>query len=284
MFQAAAVTAPVTSWGTALLTSITTAFMMFFSAIPRIIGFIIVVAVGWIVANLIAKGVAALLRAVHFDRVASKTGLNDFLHKAHSHQDASGIIATVAKWFVRLVVLVVAFDSLGLTAVSGVLQQLLLWLPNLIVAMVILALGGLAAKALGDLARGTAAKAGLGNPDLMANIARGVVLAFTAIVALNELHVAQVVVNTLLIGTVAAIALAAGLSFGLAGKDMAGEALEGIRNKAKEQAPKLRQASEAARQEAADRAEAAARVYRESGISDRRQYTERRNVFANDGR
>ncbi len=68
----------------------------------------------------------------------------------------------------RLIVLVVAFDALGLPTVSQVLEQLLLWLPNLVVALVVLVLGGLAANWLHGLVRGATAEAGLGNPDVLA--------------------------------------------------------------------------------------------------------------------
>jgi hypothetical protein len=86
--------------------------------------------------------------------------------------DAAGFLATVAGWFVRLIVLVSAFDALGLPAVSQVLQQLLLWLPNLVVAMIALVLGGLAATGLARLVRGAAAESGFGSPDFLANVAR----------------------------------------------------------------------------------------------------------------
>src|SRR5205823_14487585 len=110
--------------------------------------------------------------------LAQRSGLSGFVQKMGAHTDASGVIATIAKWFVRLIVLVVAFDALGLPAVSQVLQQLLLWLPNLVVAMVILVIAGLAANALSSLVRGATAEAGLGSPDLLASIARVAVLAF----------------------------------------------------------------------------------------------------------
>ena len=78
------------------------------------------------------------------------------------------MLGAIVKWFVRLIALVVAFDALGLPAVSEVLQQLLLWLPNLAVAMVALMIGGLAANALSGLVRGAAAEGGLERPDRLA--------------------------------------------------------------------------------------------------------------------
>jgi hypothetical protein len=137
--------------------------------------------------------------------------------------DASGVIGLVAKWFIRLIALVVAFDALGLPAVSDVLRQLLLWLPNAVVALVVLVIGGLAARALSNLVRGAAAEGGLGNPDFLAKAANTLVWAFAIVVAVNQIGIATELVNTLFMGFVGALALAAGLSFGLGGRDTAAE-------------------------------------------------------------
>ena len=105
-------------------------------------------------------------------------------------EDASAVLAGIVKWFVRLITLVVAFDLLGLPAVSGVLQQLLLWLPNLVVGLVVLVIGGLAAKALSQLVRGASAEAGLSNPDVLATVTKVAIWAFAIVVAINQLGIA----------------------------------------------------------------------------------------------
>src|SRR5438874_1109863 len=184
-------TAPVTSWGEALLTSLAAALAIFLGAIPKVIGFLVILIIGWIVASALAGAVAALLRAVKFNDLAERSGLAGFVQKMGLHTDSAGVIALIAKWFVRLIVLVVAFDALGLPAVSQVLQQLLLWLPNLVVALVVLVIGGLAATALSDLVRGSTTRAGLSNPNLLASIARIAVWSFALIVAVNQIGIAQ---------------------------------------------------------------------------------------------
>lgn len=117
----------------------------------------------------------------------------------------------------------VAFDALGLPAVSDVLRQLLLWLPNVVVALVVLVIGGLAAVALSRVVRGAAAKSALGDADLLAKVASGLVWAFAIVVAVNQIGIATTLVNTLFMAVVGAIALALGLSFGLGGRDTAAE-------------------------------------------------------------
>src|SRR3954447_24295081 len=201
------------------MTSTAAALALFLGAIPKIIGFLVILLIGWLIAGALAGVVANLLRAVKFNELAERSGFSGFVRNMGIHTDAAGVIATAVRWFVRLIVLVVAFDALGLPAVSQVLQQLLLWVPNLIVAIMVLVIGGLAANALAGLIRGATAQAGLGNPDLLSNIARVAVLAFAIIIAVNQIGIATELVNTLFMGFVGALALAAGLAFGLGGRD-----------------------------------------------------------------
>jgi hypothetical protein len=177
--QGTAVAVPVQDTGDAFRASLAGALNTFLAAIPRVIGFAVVLIVGWIISSLIARGVQALLHAVKFNELARRSGFADFVHNMGVRDDSAGVIASIAKWFVRLITLVVAFDTLGLPAVSNVLQQLLLWLPNLVVALVVLVIGGLAAKALSQLVRGATAEGGFTNPDMLATVTRVAVWAFT---------------------------------------------------------------------------------------------------------
>ena len=248
--QGTAVAVPVRDTGDALRASLTGAFNTFFSAIPRIIGFVVVLIVGWIISSLLARGVQALLHAVKFNELARRSGFADFVQKMGVKDDASGVIAGIVKWFVRLIALVVAFDTLGLPAVSNVLQQLLLWLPNLIVALVVLVIGGLAAKALSQLVRGASAEAGFSNPDMLATVTRVAVWGFTIVVAINQLGIATTLINTLLVGLVGALALAFGLAFGLGGRDRAAQILDRAGRNLENAGPKLERAASAARNQA----------------------------------
>ena len=250
--QGTAVAVPVRDTGDALKASLTGALNTFFSAIPRIIGFAVVLIIGWIIASLLARGVQALLHAVKFNDLAQRSGFADFVQKMGVKEDSSGVIAGVVKWFVRLITLVVAFDTLGLPAVSNVLQQLLLWLPNLVVALVVLVIGGLAAKALSQLVRGASAEAGFTNPDMLGTVTRVAVWGFTIVVAINQLGIATTLINTLLIGLVGAFALAFGLAFGLGGRDRAAQMLDRASRSMEQAGPKLERAANAARHQAQD--------------------------------
>jgi hypothetical protein len=247
--QGTTVAVPVQDTGDALQASLAGALNTFLSAIPRIIGFAVVLIIGWIIAALLARGVQALLHAVRFNELARRSGFANFVQQMGVKDDSAGVIASVVKWFVRLIALVVAFDTLGLPAVSNVLNQLLLWLPNLVVALVVLVIGGLAANALSRLVRGATAEGGFTNPDMLATVARVAVWGFTIVVAVSQLGIATTVINTLVIGVIGAVALALGLAFGLGGRERAAQMLDRMGRSAERAGPKLERAAQAARRE-----------------------------------
>jgi hypothetical protein len=228
-----------------MMTSLAAALAMFLSAIPKIIGFAVIVIVGWLLSSLVEKGIAALLRAVKFNDLANRSGLGDFVGKMNTGTDSAGMIGLVAKWFIRLIALVVAFDALGLPAVSEVLQQLLLWLPNVVVALVVLVIGGLAARALSNLVRGAAAEAGITNANMLAKVASALVWAFAIVVAVNQIGIATTLVNTLFMAFVGAIALGLGLAFGLGGRETAGQIVSEWYSSARANSDKLAHAADA---------------------------------------
>ena len=240
---------PVRDWGDAVLTSITQALALLVAAIPKIIGFVIILIIGWIVASLVAKGAAALLRSARFNEMSQRSGFAGFVRRTGVQADPTNFVAEIAKWFVRLITLVVAFDALGLPAVSDILRQLLLWLPNLAVAIGVLVIGGVAANALAGLVRGATAEADLGNPELLASIARVAVWAFAIVVAVNQIGIARDLVNLLFMAIVGSVALALGLAFGIGGRDTAAEIVHEWYVRSRRAAPKVQDAAEQIRRD-----------------------------------
>jgi hypothetical protein len=226
--------------------------------VPHIVGFLLVLIVGWLLAAAIGGVVAGLLRTIKFNELAARSGISGFIQKMGIQTDAAGALAAGVRWFIRLIALVVAFDALGLPAVSQMMQSFLLWLPNLLVAVAVLIIAGLLANALGDLVRGSTAQAGLGNPNFLATITRLAVWGFGIIVAVNQIGIASTLVNTLFMGLVGALALALGLAFGLGGRETAGRIVQNMYEKGQEAAPRMGQAAQAAgrqTQRAADTAQ-----------------------------
>jgi hypothetical protein len=247
----------ITEWSAALMTSLAAAMAMFFSAIPKVLGFLVVLIVGWVIASLVEKGVAAILRAVRFNELSGRAGLGDFVDRMGTNTDPAGMIGLVVKWFIRLIALVVAFDALGLPAVSDVLRQLLLWLPNVVVALVVLVIGGLAARALSNVVRGAASEGGLSNADFLAKMASILVWSFTIVVAVNQIGIATTLVNTLFMAFVGALALGVGLAFGLGGRDTAAEIVRKWYGKAQEKGGQIARSADAIERRIGERRAAA---------------------------
>jgi len=241
-------------WSEATLTSIGAALALIFAAIPKIIGFALILLIGWFVASLIQRAVAGLARAVHFNNLARRSGFADFVQRMGIDTDASGFLGQLAKWFIRLIALIVAFDALGLPAVSDVLRQLLLWLPNVVVALVVLVIGGIAANALANVVRASTSEAGFSSPDMIAKVARVTVWAFAIVVAVNQIGIAETLVNTLFTAVVGAAALAFGLAFGLGGREVAADMVRRGYHRAREESPRIERAAETAGDIAANQA------------------------------
>ena len=131
--------------------SLNDALAVMLLTLPRIISFVLILIIGWVIASLVAKAVEAILRAVKFNDIAQRSGIAGFAQGMGMKTDPAGVLTEIVKWFIRLLALVVAFDALGLPAVSSVIRDFLLWLPNLVVALVIIVIAGIVANMLGDL-------------------------------------------------------------------------------------------------------------------------------------
>jgi len=218
--------ATVTDWSAGFITGLTAGLARLFGAIPNIIGALLLLIIGWIIAGIVGNLFAKLCRAVHVDTVSSRVGAAGFLEQTGTRLKASDILGEVVKWVIRLVFIEMAAEQLGMPQVSQIINQILGFVPNIIVAVIILGVGAFLGKLLGGIVHGAASEARLGNAGLLSRFTYGAVIAFAIIAALNELNVAPVVVNTLYIGLVAAVALALGLAFGLGGRDTAARLTE----------------------------------------------------------
>ena len=223
----------------AVVTSFQAALALLFTFVPKLIGFLVILLIGWLVASAISKAVTFLLRKIGFDRIGNRIGLSRLLTQAGIQTDAAEVLGKVVYWFLFLIFLVPAVDALGLTAVSNILNQVIAYLPNVFVAILVLFLGTLAATFVADIVRGASSGARVGNPNLFANIARYAILGFVALIALEQLQIAPALLNILFTAIVGAAALAAGLAFGLGGQETARRYLARTENVANQAASQI---------------------------------------------
>lgn len=217
----------VENWGDAVLVSGTEALQNFLGFLPALVGAILILVIGWFLAGLLAGLVERVLKTIGFERAASSTGISSFIARSGSSWTASAIVAEIVKWFIRLIAIQAAASILGLDQISQIINAILLWLPNLVVAIAIIVIGALIAQFVAGLVRGTTGQMGFTNSNLLGSIAYYAIIVFAVIAAVDQLGIAQTVVNTLFTGLVATVVIATGLAFGLGGQQTAARITEG---------------------------------------------------------
>jgi Conserved TM helix len=230
---------PITNFGEALLTSLSTALALIFDFIPKLIAFLVILLVGWLVAKALGRLVTGLLRRVGFDNFSNRIGLTRFEQRMGLRLDPADFLGQIVYWFVLLIFLVPALEALGFTSVNSILFAFLAYIPNVFVAIVILFFGTLLATVVADLVRGATATARIGNPNVFAEISRWAIILFASLMALIQLQIATPIVIELFGAIVFGSALAFGLAFGLGGRDAAKRWIERSENALSNPAPQV---------------------------------------------
>ena len=215
-------TVEVSNWGDAIFLALSNALNTFLAAIPSIIGALVIIIIGWIIAGILARIVTGLMRRAGADRLFAEHGGDVYGDQSRKVQP-SVVAGELVKWLVRIIFLVAAANVLGLTQVSMLLNDVLLWIPNLIVAAIILLVAPILARFVRGAIEVGAGQMGFTNARLLGRIAEIAIVAFAVIIAVNQIGIAANLVDTLFIGVVAALALAFGLAFGLGGREVASQ-------------------------------------------------------------
>jgi len=206
-----------------VMDSVTGAFSSFIDFVPALIGAAVVLVVGWFLARVIGRLVRRGLRVLGLDRAIGTTGLATYLQRFGSGWSGSSVCGVMTMWFLRLVTIQAAASVLALPELSRLINGFILLVPNIFVAFLVLVAGALAAQFAGKTARASTVTLGRASPERIERVVKAVVFVVAVFAALNQLGVAPVIINTLFIGFVTALALALGLAFGLGGRAVAGE-------------------------------------------------------------
>jgi len=219
----------VQTWGEAITLSLLNLWERFVNFLPSLLGAVLVFVAGWIVAVALGKAVEHVVKILKVDDVVEKAGTKARLHKAGVDLNIAKFFGGLVKWFLVLVFLMAATDILHLTQVTSFLNSIILYLPNVVVAAVILAVAFLVGNLVFAIVRGSTKVAGIVSATLLATVAKWAIVIFGFLAALIQLGVASSLINTLFIGLVAMLALAGGLAFGLGGKEEAASVLKKLR-------------------------------------------------------
>jgi mechanosensitive ion channel-like protein len=212
--------AAVTDLPTALLTGLAAGLATLISAIPSILGAALILLLGWIITGALAGALAKALRALRINIAADRAGVTRVLQRAQVRADAAGVIAGVVKWYLRLIVILMAADAVKLTAVSTIVNQVLAFIPNLFVAVLILAAFSWLASVARNLVTASLQPT-MPNAKTIGLLAYGATFGFGVIAAATQIGVATTLIDILFVGIVGGLALAFGLAFGLGGREEA---------------------------------------------------------------
>jgi|SRR3989344_208490 len=212
----------------------TTAFQDMWSGIvdfvPRLVVALIIFIIGWVLGVALGRVVAQIFRAVKLDNLLRSIGTEELLSRAGFKLDSGAFLGGLVKWFVIVIFLIASVDVLGLTQVNIFLRDVVLgYLPNVIVAALILIVAAVVAEAMQKIVVGSAKAANIGSAHFMGGIARWAIWIFAILAALSQLGIAGAFAQTLFTGLIAMLAIAAGLAFGLGGKEAAGRFIERLR-------------------------------------------------------
>jgi len=216
----------LTDWGEILAVSFVEIWFKFVALIPKIVGAILVFIIGLFIADALGRLIAKLAKKLYIDRAVEATGLKKILEKIGFKTEISKALGLLITWFLYAVVLVSAADILGLRQISDFLGSVVFYIPNVIIAVVILILGIIVSNFIHTLVKETSIAASLVAADFLANVAKWAILVFTFMAALIQLKVATELIQILFTGLVLMIALAGGIAFGLGGKDKAKSLLD----------------------------------------------------------
>lgn len=210
--------AAVMAAGTGLLTS-------FSAFLPNLIGAILIFIFGWFLANLLNRLTVRLLQAIHLSDLVTSPAVAKFLSEAGWASKLESAIGQGVRFLTALVFFVAAVNLLGLTTVSLVLTGILAYIPNVLAAILILVMGTLFAGVVESVVKGSLGAVDLKTSRLLGKTSSYIVLVFTILASLNQLHIASEFVQTLFMGIVATISIGLGLSLGLGSKDLVSKIL-----------------------------------------------------------
>lgn len=211
--------------------------------IPKVISAAIVLIIGYFIAKIVRTLLTKALRALKFDQMCDRAGISGMLQKAGSKMDAAGLLGLVVFWWIFLMFIENALNSLALPSVTAYINIVLAYLPRVFAALLIVIVGALIANVVAGIVRGTLSEAKISSAGMLASLARWAILLFAVLSALTELDIAPNMVFILFACTAGMIALAGALAFGLGGRDTAAQIVSGWYSKGQQAAPQLAQAA-----------------------------------------
>ena len=221
----------VIEWKNLVIEPVTQMLSRIMAYLPVLLGALVILIVGWIVAKAIRRLVDWLLKTIRFDTLADKAGISEILKKGDLKITAGELISSIVYWLSIIMVLVMTVDALGLPKSSDILESLFAYVPKVIAALLVLVVAMFLASFVSGIVRTAAANANLPKPQILAGVSRWAIIIFAVTISLEQLGIAPLLVSATFNIILGGIVLALALAFGLGGKDAAAKYLEELKHK-----------------------------------------------------
>lgn len=189
-------------------------------ALPALIGAIIILIIGFIIAKVLQGVATKALEAMGFEGWMEKGGIKQFFDRSQTQQTPLSILGKLVFWLVFFIAITMAVDTLGISAISDVLAQFIAYIPQIIAAILILVLATLLANFVAGIVRGATGSSVAGS------VAQYGIIVFAAFAALTQLGIAEELIAPTFLILLGSVALAAALAFGLGGQNVASRIVE----------------------------------------------------------
>ena len=194
--------------------------------LPKLALAIGVLIAGWLLAKVAMFAIVKGLRAINFNVLTERAGMDGFLHHGGIKTDTTGILGLLIYWLVILAALIIGFNSMGLTYVTGLLGQVVLFVPKVIVALVILAFGTYFAAFVGSTVVTYCKNINIQDAEVLGKLAQYAIMTFVVLIALDQVNVGGDIVRQSFLIILAGVVFALALAFGLGGKAAAAELID----------------------------------------------------------
>ncbi|OFZ90146.1 MAG: hypothetical protein A3F74_03980 [Betaproteobacteria bacterium RIFCSPLOWO2_12_FULL_62_58] len=194
--------------------------------LPKLALAVVVLIAGWVLAKLARFAVEKGLRAINFNVLTERAGMDGFLQQGGVQSDTTQIFGVLSYWLVIFAALIIAFNSLGLTYITDVLGKVVLFVPKVFVALLILAFGAYFARFVGTTVMTYCRNIGIQDADLLGKLAQYAIVTFVVLIALDQVNVGGEIVRQSFLIILAGVVFALALAFGIGGQHWAAGLLE----------------------------------------------------------
>ncbi len=221
----------IQDWTSLVVGSLQSLWAGMLSVLGNIVGALVVLLIGLIVAAGIGTLVERLIGLLKLDKGLVSLGVKEYFDRAGIQLNSGKFFGRLVYWFLTIVFLLAASDILGFYSLSGFLREALLYIPNVIVAVLIMLAAVVIGNALRHTVRASVRSARLHAANFLGSLTWWAVVVFGFLAALSQLGIAVAIVNSIVTGFVAMLAIAGGIAFGLGGKDYAASLISRLKDR-----------------------------------------------------